>query len=73
MRLTAKKIKQIACKNGLIIAIGHPMEWGIVCQRKRAYSYSIMDNFGFWHEPENIDAYNLRDLYYNVLQLIDNG
>jgi len=73
MRLTVKKIKQTAHKNGLIIAIGHPKEWGIACPQKRAYSYSIMDNFGFWHEPNGIDAFSLKDLYYDVLQLIDNG
>jgi hypothetical protein len=72
MKLTVKKIKQIAHKEGVIIAIAHPSEWGIICSKKRAYSYSVMDNLGFWHEPNTVDAWTLQQLYYNVLQLIEN-
>jgi len=69
---TVKKIKQIAHKEGLIVAIAHPSEWGIACSKKRAYSYSVLDNNGFWNQPDSIDAWSLRELYYNVLQLIEN-
>ena len=68
--LTVKKIKQIAHKEGVILAIAHPSEWGITCPQKRAYSYSVLDNNGFWHQPESIDAWSLQQLYYNVLELI---
>lgn len=70
-KLTIKKITKIAQKNGLAIAIGHPSEWGIACPKKRAYSYSILDNNGFWNAPESVDAWTLKELYYNVLQQIE--
>ena len=70
--LTVKKIKQIAHKEGVIIAIAHPSEWGICCTKKRAYSYSIMNNLGLRDEPNTVDAWSLQELYYNVLQLIEN-
>ena len=69
--LTVKKIKQIAHKEGLTIAIGHPKEWGIACLQKRAYSYSVLNNNGLWDQPESVDAWSLKQLYYNVLQLIE--
>ena len=69
--LTTKKIAKIAKKEGLTIAIGHPSEWGIPCLQKRAYSYSILDNNGFWNQPESVDAWTLQELYYNVLQQIE--
>lgn len=69
--LTVKKIKQITHKQGVIIAIAHPSEWGIACPQKRAYSYSVMNNLGLWDEPSSIDAWTLQELYYNVLQLIE--
>ena len=70
MKLTIKKIKQIAHKEGVIIAIAHPSEWGIACSQKRAYSYSVMDNLGFWHEPNNVDAWSLQQLYMDILEFI---
>jgi hypothetical protein len=69
--LTVKKIKQIAHKNGVIIAIAHPSEWGITCPQKRAYSYSVLNNLGLWDPPSSVDAWTLQELYYNVLQLIE--
>jgi hypothetical protein len=69
--LTVKKIQKIAHKEGVIIAIAHPSEWGITCSRKRAYSYSAMNNLGLWNEPNSVDAWTLQELYYNVLQLIE--
>ena len=69
--LTVKKIKQIAHKQGVIVAIAHPSEWGISCSKKRAYSYSVLDNNGLWDQPDSVDAWSLQELYYNVLQLIE--
>ena len=69
--LTVKKIKQIAHKQGVILAIAHPSEWGIACSQERAYSYSVMNNLGLWDEPSSVDAWTLQELYYNVLQLIE--
>jgi hypothetical protein len=69
--LTVKKIQKIAQKKEITIAIGHPSEWGISCSKKRAYSYSVLDNNGFWNQPDSIDAWTLQELYYNVLQLIE--
>ena len=69
--LTTKKIAKMAKKEGLTIAIGHPREWGILCLQKRAYSYSVLDNNGFWNQPESVDAWTLQELYYNVLQQIE--
>jgi hypothetical protein len=69
--LTIKKIKQIAHKQGVILAIAHPSEWGITCFKKRAYSYSVLNNNGLWDQPDSVDACSLQQLYYNVLQLIE--
>jgi hypothetical protein len=69
--LTVKKIAKIAKKEGITIAIAHPSEWGITCSKKRAYSYSVLDNNAFWNQPNSIDAWTLQELYYNVLQLIE--
>jgi len=69
--LTVKKIQKIAHKEGVIIAIAHPSEWGITCSKKRAYSYSVLDNNGLWNQPDSVDAWSLQQLYYNVLQLIE--
>jgi signal recognition particle subunit SEC65 len=69
--LTTKKIAKMAKNEGLTITIGHPSEWGIPCSPKRAYSYSVLDNNGFWNQPESVDAWTLQELYYNVLQQIE--
>ena len=69
--LTVKKIKQIAHKEGVIIAIAHPSEWGITCSKKRAYSYSAMDNNGYWHEPNTVNAWSLQQLHMDILEFIE--
>ena len=58
--MDTKQLTKYAQKNGLTIAIGHPMEWietADKCRlnkdtnKKRLYAFSSVNNLGMWEEP----------------------